>query len=161
MNPFWLLRAVHILVAALWLGAAAVLSLYVMPSIRNSAGGGAVLGEIVRRGLPKFMASLAGLTVLTGALAYAMWTRLGGPGAVHSTAGILLALGALAGVGAMIIGGAIIAPTVKRLAALAEQGDAASSSDVAALHARGATAARSAFALLVIALLLMASSHFG
>src|SRR6478735_4901492 len=69
-----ILRAAHILAAALWLGAGALLTLYIMPSIRCAgAAGGAVIAESMRRGLGIFMASTAGTTILTGLLLYWIW----------------------------------------------------------------------------------------
>ena len=155
------LRALHILVAALWLGAAALLTLIIFPAIRSAgASGGTLLAEAVRRGLPKFMASVAGLTVLSGLVLYWQWSGAVGAAGMHSTGGILLMLGAAAGLGAAIIGGAFLGPTVKRLADLASAGGG-DSTLIDTLHQRGVTAARFALALLVTALLLMAMSRFG
>jgi hypothetical protein len=154
-------RAAHILVAALWLGAGALLTLYIMPSIRSSgAGGGSVIADSMRRGLGAFMASTAGLTIFSGAWLY--WIRFGaaGTGGIHGTGPIMLTFGALAGVVAMIIGGSVLGRTSRELAGLAEApASEATRARVAALHRRGAAAARVTLTLLVSALLLMVFSR--
>lgn len=164
MNLFLTLRLIHILVAALWLGAAALLTLYIGPaSHRTGAAGGSFIAETMRSGLPKFMAVIAGLTILSGLLLYWQWSELVGTAVTHSAGGIMLALGALAGIAAAIIGGAILAPTIKQLAELAAESsvDDARPLHIAALHQRMALMSKFALALLVTALVLMVMGHFG
>ena len=164
IDMFSILRTLHILVAALWLGAAALLTIIILPAIRTSgATGNEFIAEAVRRGLPKFMASVAGLTVLSGLILYWQWAGMVGPAGTHGTGAIMLMVGALAGVAAAIIGGAILAPAAKKLAALALESSADDSrqSRMVALHQRMATATKFALTLLVIALLLMSMSRFG
>ncbi len=156
---FAALRALHILAAALWLGAAALLTLYIIPAIRGTGvAGGTLMAEMVRRGFHKFMAVTAGLTILSGLWLYWLWAESVGAGGTRGVGGIMLVLGALAGIAAAVIGGAILGRGSEQLAALAAEpaGDAR----VAALHARMATASKIALALLVVGLLLMALSRF-
>lgn len=155
------LRALHLLTAALWIGAAALLTLYIMPAIRRSgAAGGPVLGESMRSGLGAFMASVAGATILSGAWLYWIRFQALGSSGMHNTGGIVLMLGALAGFAAMIIGGAILGRTSRELAELAgTPADAATQERIAALHRRGAAASKVTLALLVGALLLMVFSR--
>ena len=156
-----IVRAVHILTAALWVGAAALLTLYIMPSIRSAgAAGGTVVAESMRRGLGAFMASVAGLTIVSGAWLY--WIRYASLGAagMHNAAGIGLTLGALAGFAAMILGGAILGRTSRALAELAGgPANEATQARIAALHRRGAAVSKVTLTLLVGALLLMVLSR--
>ena len=156
-----ILRAAHILAAALWLGAGAMLTLYIMPSIRSAgAAGGAVMAESMRRGLGIFMASVAGTTILTGLFLYWIWFAARGTGASFGTGGILLLIGALAGVAAAVMGGAILGRTSAQLAELAgAPAGEATQARIAALHERGAAASRIVLALLIVALLLMIFSR--
>ena len=163
VDPFVLLRTLHLLAAAFWLGAGAMLTLVIFPAIRRSGtAGGVFVAQAQRGGLPKFMAAAAGLTILSGIGLYWQWSRLAGGIGAHGTGGILLMLGALAGVLAAIMGGAILAPTAKQIADLAAEGaaDAARQSRVDALHRRMASATRVTLLLLVSAFLLMAASRF-
>ena len=152
-------RALHILVAAAWFGAAAFLTLYLMPALgRVEPRGGAVLRALEGRGLHRFMAANAGLTVLSGAWLY--WTLTSGfkPQAIASATGLVYGLGGLAGLLAAIIGGAVIGRSVKRLAAL--PADGASTGDTAALlqrRIRGGS--RAALSLMLLALLSMTLGH--
>ena len=156
-----ILRAAHILAAALWLGAGAMLTLYIMPSIRSAgAAGGAVIAESMRRGLGIFMASTAGTTILTGLLLYWVWFGMRGAGASFGTGGVMLLGGALAGVAAAIMGGAILGRTSAELAALANApASAETQARIAALHERGAAASKLVLTLLIVAMLLMIFSR--
>jgi uncharacterized membrane protein len=152
-------RALHILVAAAWFGAAAFLTIYLMPALgRLEPRGGGVLQALEGRGFHRFMAANAGLTVLSGAWLY--WTLTAGfkPQAIASTTGLVYGLGGLAGLLAAIIGGAVIGRSVKRLAAL--PADDASGSDTAALLQRRIRfGSRSALGLMLLALLAMTLGH--
>lgn len=151
-------RALHILVAAAWFGAAAFLTLYLLPALgRLGAQGEPVLRALEGRHLHRFMAANAALTVLSGAWLY--WTLTAGfkPEAIGSTAGVVYGVGGLAGLLAAVIGATIIAGNVKRLAALAADG--APPDTAAVLHRRVRVGSRLAMGLLVLALLAMTMGH--
>ena len=155
-------RAAHILAAALWIGAAAMLTLYILPAVRRTGpGGGAVVAEAMRRGLGAYMPSVAGLTVLSGGWLY--WVRFHTAGAtgIGSASGIVLTVGAACGIVAMIIGGAVLGRVSHELALLAAApASETTQARVAALHARGASASKITLTLLVAALLLMVASRW-
>lgn len=161
MDSQWLfvVRALHIVAAALWIGAGVMLTLYVMPAIRDSgAAGGTVLVEAMRRGIGVFMPSVAGLTMLSGLVLYWVWFQA--RGGLHGTGAILLTIGSFAGVAAAIIGGAVLGRTVNALADLAlEPANDATAARSAALHERGAVASRIVVTLLLASILLMIFSH--
>jgi uncharacterized membrane protein len=152
-------RALHILVAATWFGAAAFLTLYLMPALgRLEPRGGAMLQALEGRGFHRFMAANAGLTVLSGAWLY--WTLTAGfkPQAIASTAGLVYGLGGLAGLLAAIIGGAVIGRSVTRLATLSEN-DGAAADTAALLQRRIRLGSRAARGLMLLALLAMTLGH--
>jgi len=72
MNAFFVsVRVLHILLGAVWLGAAVLVSLFVMPSIREAGPDGAkVMAGLGRRKIHVFIASISGLTALTGVWLY-------------------------------------------------------------------------------------------
>jgi len=154
-------RAAHILAAALWLGAGAMLTLYILPSIRSTgAAGGAVMAESMRRGLGIFMASAGGLTIVSGIWLYWNWFHARGAEALHGAAATMLTAGALAGIVAAIVGGAVLGRTSRELAMLATApASDATEARIAALHRRGAAASKLVLILLVAALLLMIFSR--
>jgi uncharacterized membrane protein len=151
-------RTLHILFAASWFGAAAVLTLYLLPVLRQlGSSGGTVLQSLTGRGLHRFMAASSGVTVLSGVWLY--WTLTAGfsASAMTSTAGTVFGLGGLAGLLAAVLGGGVIGRGIQRIEALSA-GDA-DLAQVAGLHQRIAMASRLALALLAFALLAMALGH--
>ncbi len=153
------LRLLHILFAALWLGAAAFLTLILLPTLRQlGPGGHAMLQALTRRGLHRFMGASAGLAVLSGLGLYWALTAGFNPAAMDSPAGRMFGLGGVAGVLAAIIGGAVIGRTLTRMEALISAG-APRDGEMAVLQRRVATASRTALALLVFALVMMALGH--
>ena len=155
-------RALHIVVAAAWFGAAAFLTLYLMPALRTlGPQGGAVMGALEQRRFHVFMAANAGVTVLSGAWLY--WTLTDGlqPGAVASRMGLVFGLGGVAGLAAAVIGGAVIGRGTRQLARLAAEAGPGNppSPAMLALQARLRVASRLALALLFLALLAMTLGH--
>jgi len=154
------LRTLHILFAASWFGAAAVLTLYLLPVLRQlGAAGETTLQALTGRGLHRFMAASSGVTVLSGLWLY--WTLTAGfaASAMTSTAGMVFGLGGLAGVLAAMLGGGVIGRGIKRIETLSTSGDPAAQAQAVNLHQRIAMASRLALALLAFALLAMALGH--
>lgn len=151
-------RVLHILLAALWLGAGALLTLYLLPTLRRlGPAGQPTLRSLEGLGLSRFMAAIGGLTLLSGLSLY--WTLTAGlsADAIRSPAGMVFGLGGLAGIGAGIVGGAIIGRSIRRLNALGA--DTAEGPEALALHRRIATASRLALALLLVAVIAMSLGH--
>lgn len=163
MSLLSLLRAAHILCASLWVGAATMLTLFILPSVREAGpAGGSVMGAAVRRGVPTFMASVGGLTILSGLWLYWLWAQRLGSAAMHTTSGITLGIGAVSGIAALVIGAVILSPASKRLAALGAEGppDEARKAQMTALQDRIAGAGKITVALMIVALVLMALSRY-
>jgi len=167
-NAYVVLRVLHILVAALWVGAAGLLAMVVMPAVGEAgATGGPFLASLHRRKLHVFMAASALLTVLSGIWLYWVLTTGFDPAIVWSRGGVAFGIGGLCGLVALIVGGGIIDPGFARLAELAERTDAmpearraAHLQRLEAIHRRTLLASKCALALIVIALVLMASGHY-
>lgn len=166
-NAYVVLRVLHILVAALWVGAAGLLAMVVMPAIGDAgAAGGPLLASLHRRKLHVFMATSALLTVLSGIWLYWVLTTGFDPAIVWSRGGLVFGIGGLCGLLALIIGGSIIAPGFARLAELSGQAaalpeaQATHAQRLAALRRRTMLASKGALALIVVALVLMAIGHY-
>ena len=158
----WLaqIRALHILTAAAWFGAAAFLTLYLMPAIGQLGPQGVpVMAALARRRFHVFMAASSLLTVASGAWIY--WAMTGGfaPEAMASRFGQVYGVGGLAGVLAAVIGGAVVGRSSKQLAAMAEAGGPPDFARVARLQARARIGSRSALVLMLVALLAMTLGH--
>lgn len=157
---FFDIRALHILVAAAWFGAAAFLTLYLMPAVRQlGPQGGAVMVALTQRRFHVFMAANAMLTVLSGGWLY--WTLTAGlqPDAVHSHAGMVFGVGGLCGLLAAVIGATVVGRSSKQLADLAAAGQPPQAETVARLQARIRFGSLLALGLMLLALVSMAFGH--
>lgn len=158
----WLaeIRALHILMAAAWFGAAAFLTLYLMPAIGQLGPQGApVMVALARRRFHVFMAATALLTVASGL--WVFWAMTGGfaPEAMASRFGHVYGVGGLAGLLAAVIGGAVVGRSSKQLAEIAEAGGPPDPVRLSRLQARARVGSRLALALMVVALLTMTLGH--
>lgn len=162
------IRVLHILVAALWLGTACVLSMILMPAVRDAgAAGGQVMLSLHRRKLHVFIAATAVLTVLSGIWLYWELTAGFDWASVSSNSGLLFGIGGLCGMLALIMGASLIGPGFARVAALIEQSGSlpdarrpAHTQSVAALQQRTSLIAKLALGLIVTALVLMGFGHY-
>ena len=115
---FLTMRALHVVLAAAWFGAALFMTLYLGPAVDDAgpAAGGQLMNILVRRGVAKYMASIGGLTVVIGF--YLFWRLAGDPAFAGSHRGIAYSAGALTGIIALILGGSMIGASAKKLSAL-------------------------------------------
>jgi uncharacterized membrane protein len=161
------LRALHVLVAGIWIGSATFLAVVLMPAIDASGpAGGQVMMRLSARNA-SYMASLAGATVLSGI--YLLWRFTGGfDGSVLAThGGRAFSIGGAAGILALIVG-AIIGRTAGKLVetggALAKAADDAARQalgrQMAELRASMGRLVRIVIALQATALILMAVGHY-
>ncbi len=165
---FLSLRAAHILLAALWLGAAFLLSMFVMPAVREvGPAGGQFMATLQKRKLHAFMAGTALLTVLSGIWLYWIFTAGLQKEAMFSAGGLAFGIGGLCGLLAMILGGAVLgrgfAQMVKmgeRAAVSSDTERAAQMQEMDALRQRLSLASKFVLLLMIAALLLMAVGHY-
>jgi hypothetical protein len=165
---FLSMRVLHVVLAGVWFGAVCLITMYLMPAvIQTGPAGGQVMATLVRKGMPAFMASIGGMTVLTGV--YLFWRFTGGfdPKISASHAGMAYSVGALCGVIALILGGSIQSRGAKRMVALGEQlasapeaKRAAIANEMSALRDRLGTTGKIILALLFIAMSAMALGHY-
>lgn len=170
MNGSWflVLRAAHVLLAALWLGAAFMLSVFVMPAVRDvGPGGGQFMQTLHRRKLDAFMAFAAILTVLTGLWLYWRFTSGLDEEVILSPGGLAFGIGGICGLLAMILGGAILGRGFARITALGERATALPEAErathmqeIESLRKRLGVAGKLILLLMVLALVLMAIGHY-
>jgi len=156
------LRLVHIVTGMFWVGSMLFIARFLLPAVRATGpAGGAVMGHVVDvRRLPVYMEVSALLVILSGfGLVYLLagslgfgWFTVGMGRAIG--AGTLLTLVAAA------VGGAVNAPTAKRLAKLAggirDAGRAPTPDEAATINALQGRLARSAAAVTVLMVLAVA-----
>ena len=171
MNALFLsMRVLHVLLGAAWLGGAVLLSFFLMPALKEvGPDGGKVVVALIGRRLDAYIASIAGLTVLTGFYLY--WVVTGGfdPSASATMRGRVLGMGGVLGLAAAIIGGSVVARNMKKAVALMTQ--AAGTTDAGARSAllaqagqcrqKAATGGRIVAVLLILIVVLMViGGHF-
>src|SRR5215510_3450595 len=114
-TTFLAIRAAHVLVAALWIGATVFASALLMPAIDASGPlGGPVMRRLNRRGFHVYMAGVSITTLVTGI--YLFWHFTGfDPSVSTSHTGLVFGTGGIAGILAGIIGGAVVGRSGKQL----------------------------------------------
>jgi hypothetical protein len=163
-------RVAHIFSGAAWFGLALATVLYVEPTARETGPeGGRFLQRVMQRGLTLAFNIAAILTVVAGIVLY--WRASGGFQSAEwlsSFAGMAFGIGGLAGIVALVLGGAVTGPTSARLGRLGRelqaQGGPPSSdqlSQMRQLQDRLRLTGRINLVLVVIALFFMAIARTG
>jgi hypothetical protein len=165
---FLTMRAAHVLLAAIWVGATVFTSFLLMPVIESSGpAGGQLMQGLERKGMTAFFAALGGTTLLTGI--YLFWRFTGGfdPEVSKTHAGLAFGIGGVLGLVAVIIGGSVIGRSSRKLLALMDQLPKASDAQKGALMQEAAMlrGRMKSFGMIVLvcqilALLLMAVGHY-
>jgi uncharacterized membrane protein len=166
---FLVLRIAHVLLAAVWLGAVAFVTFFLMPALQETGSAGVpLLSALTRRKVSAFMAAVGGTVVLTGIYLYWRFTAGFDPAQSATHAAMVFGTGGLAGILALIIHGAVVSRSEKRLAILGArlaslpEGPARTSqvADMGAARQRAATFGWVVVVLQVIALACMAVGHY-
>ena len=166
---FLAIRAAHVLLAAVWVGAVAFMVLFVMPAMQQtSPASGPVMAAMARRGLNAFMAALGGITVLTGFYLYWRLTGHFDPQLRATRAAMVFGAGGIAGLISVIIDGAVVGRNMAKMGALAGKArDLPEGAERAALMTesnaardRGVAGARIVLVLQMIAVICMAVGHY-
>lgn len=159
MDPLVIvLRFVHVVFGALWVGMVAFVTFFLMPALQASGPeGGKVMAAVNRRG---FMTALPILAI--GALISGFWLYYilgaGDPAAFgRSPRGMTLALGGLAALIAWVIGMTVVRPSMLKAMQLDEQKDL---EEIRRLRVRGFKASKALTHLLLFALATMAVARY-
>lgn len=166
---FLVVRVVHVLLAAVWLGGMGLMVFFIMPAAEATGpAAGPLMSAIARRGLNAFMGAVGGITVLTGLYLY--WRFTGGfaPELSATPSAMVFGTGGLAGILAVIMGGAVVARNVTRMGEIGikamalpegpERAALVTQSDDA--RGRAVTGAQIVLVLQAIALACMAVGHY-
>ncbi len=163
------LRLLHVVVGALWIGFAVFTAFMLAPALQDAGAGGAgVMAALQRRGMPQVVGAFAGITLLTGI--WLFWRVSNGfsPTFMGSHMGIALSVGGLAAIVGYAIGMAMVRPSMTRAATLSQElpsitseGDrAAMLAAIAAARGRGAAGARFLSLMLLLAAAAMAVARY-
>jgi uncharacterized membrane protein len=149
-----LARVIHILAGVFWAGTIFFLTAYLAPTALRIPGGGPFLGQLAAQsGFPRSLGIAGALTILSGVFLY--WNDSQGFRLtwVLSPTGLTFTLGALAAIGAAIVGGAVQGRAAARM-------ETAKPEERPALQARIARGAAITSALLLLAVIAMASARY-
>jgi len=120
---FLILRMIHILAGIFWVGSAVLMAAFITPAARalGPEGGKFMQFLLGKLRLSNTISLSAILTTLAGIVLY--WRDSAGLQTmwIFSSTGFILTVGAVAGILAAILGGAVTAPTAARMDALSKQ----------------------------------------
>lgn len=171
MSPgiIMLLRVLHIVGGAFWVGTAVFIAALLGPSLQAAGpAGGAVMAHLTQvRRLPIWMMVAMSVTLIAGFLLYWANARTGGSAWLGSGPGRTFGLGGLLAVAGGVVGMAVTAPTGRKLgtlgAALGAAGRPPTPDELAtmqSLQRRLATAASLVAVLVVLATVAMAVARY-
>ena len=159
---YWLvivLRLVHVVSGALWIGMMAFSTYFLVPALGEvGPEGGKVMAALQRRRLMTVMPLTALATLISGFWLYARFTA-GSVGMMGTPIGLAFGLGGVAALIAFLIGIVLVRPAMMRAAALAQ--DPAGNKDGARrLRQRAESMSRLVAPLLFFALGAMAVARY-
>ncbi len=163
------LRLLHIVFGAIWVGFALFVPFILMPALFEAGpSAGPVMAILQRRGLPKIMAAVAGTSILAGILL--LWRVSGGfkPEFMGSHMGIALSIGALAALVAYAVGLIVVRPAMTRAGAMSQELASVTSDTeravrmaaIVELRARAAVGGKVVAYLLLLAVAAMAVARY-
>lgn len=164
-----LLRSIHVVLGALWVGIAVFVAFFLMPSLKEiGPDANKVMVALQKRGMVTFVPAIAILTLLSGI--GLLWKVSSGFGAEYmgSHMGMALSTGALAAIVGWTIGMTVVAPSMYKAATMsqalptitAEAERNAQLATIMQLRARGAAGGRWTAILLLVAVLFMAVARY-
>ena len=159
------LRLLHIVSGALWVGAVVFTAFFLMPTIAAAGpGGGAFMREFGKRKIPQFMMSLMAITVLSGlGLMGVIASRSDGTW-FSSPMGRVISLGAAIAIIASVYGAVVNRPVGMRMQQIAAeiqgQPSPAQAAEMQTLQAKMAGAARTVAVMLLLAVAAMAVARY-
>jgi len=162
------LRIVHIVAGAFWVGSALVMFLFLQPAAREvgPAAGPLMMHLAQKKRLPDIVLAAAGLTIIAGLLMY--WRTSGGfdPDWIGSAFGIAITIGSLCAIAAVVLGASVVRPTMMKVGAIAQAAAASGGptpeqgAEIQALQERVRATGNVIVPLLVLAVVAMASARY-
>src|SRR5262249_25430916 len=115
----WILRLIHIVVGAFWVGGAITTAFFILPTVQATGPiGGQFAGQVMARTrLPTVLVAAGGIAVLAGIILYVMkWAPGGfaGPAVYYAIGGVIAII-------VLIIGGTVSRPAADMLSTLGQK----------------------------------------
>lgn len=154
-----ILRWVHVVLGATWIGFALMGPMFLMPAIADAGpDGGKVMGALQKRGLLHFIPAMAVLTLVSGFWLYWIVSNGFAREYMASRMGMALGTGGVIAVVAFLIGMIVMRPAMNRAVALMQSGG--DMAEIQRLRKRGSATARFVAVLLVLAVSTMAVARY-
>ena len=163
-----LLRFLHVVCGALWVGAMAYQVFFLMPALAEAGpDSGKLMSSLARRRMPQIMLLVAIIAIVSGV--WLLMRMMGGDaeGLMRTGMGKTFAWGGTAAIVAFLIGIIVVRPSMMKMMKLGESMPSAPpdqrpaiQAQMQKLRARGATMGKVVAALLLIALALMAVARY-
>jgi len=153
------LRLVHIVLGASWVGMMVLAQLFVAPAIADAGPeGGKVMAALQRRKMMTIIPSFALATIISGAwLIFAVYGSM--TGFMASRAGQTFSIGATLAIVAFVLGMVVVRPAMVRVGMLS-QDPVKNKDELQRLRARGAAVGRVVVVLLLLAVGAMAVARY-
>lgn len=163
-----LLRLIHVVGGALWVGMAIYSTVFLLPSVEEAGpDGGKVMAALQRRGILTLLPALALATLISGFWLY--WQASAGmaAGFGRSGTGIAFGVGGVAALVAYLLGIVLLRPSMMQAASLmagaagvSEDERRSRMAEAARLRTRAASVGRMVTVLLLLALAAMAVARY-
>ncbi len=162
---YLVIRALHVLCGALWLGFVFLLSWFLMPALEDvGPDAGKVMGAMQRRGLVVAIPVIAVVTVLSGIWLYWRYTAGFSGETMASHAGWIFGVGGVLGLVSLILGATVTSRNAAGATRLAQQAGAVNDAAervrlltaAAAMRKRAGTSGRLVSVVLIVTTVLMA-----
>jgi hypothetical protein len=170
MQPLMILfRFVHVVSGILWVGGVLTATMFILPAIRATgpAGGSVMRHLLLNTKFGGYFPSLGGLTVLSGLWMFWHDGNASNGAFYSSNQGITLSIGALGGIIALIVGGAVVGRSFGQIGKILKAIDAGGGqptpeqgAQMAALRAKMATGSKIVVPALLIAATAMAIARY-
>jgi hypothetical protein len=164
-----LLRLLHIVCAVLWVGGAALATLFLLPAVglAGPAGGQFMQTLVNRTKMTQFIPAMGGIAVLSGIALFWRDMTVSGGSFGGSPMGITLSIGGLFGLVGLIIGGVMTGRSAQELGVIGaaiSKGGAAPTPDqgarMALLRDRMTTGSKLSLVFMLIATIAMAVARY-
>jgi uncharacterized membrane protein len=160
-------RFIHVVGGVFWVGGMIFVAFFLLPALREAGpDAGKVMAALARRRFMEIVPAIGTLTILSGL--WLFWhDSASGADFMRSRMGMTLSTGAVLAIVALIIGGVMVRPAMIKAMALTQAAMTADSAqrggmlaDAMASRMRGASGARFATVLLILAATTMAIARY-
>jgi hypothetical protein len=122
MAIYLMIRVLHVLLGAVWVGWTVFLVMFLQPAVlETGAEGGKVMAAVEKRGFMSIIPAVGGLTILSGLWLYWRYTAGFTPSISQSHAGMAFGAGGVLAIISAILGGSVVGRLAKKANVLSQE----------------------------------------